>query len=201
VPHDFPSHHTDFLEQFINYRVPVEMYSTLAEFDGSVIAERTKGELSARCGDTSMNFVALNLAHDARRRRCYASRDVAAEMMCLVRTSAHRGQVCSVVRWRDADCHGHGALRGPQGECCPLGSIIICFRHFTTISLPQLAHPTMFPEARPAMLRGSSNCRPSRESPCQVGAFTLVTPSDHRESALPGELLLLALGLEMRGIV
>lgn len=64
IPHDFPSHHTDFLEQFINYRVPIEMYSTLAEFDGSVIAERTKGELSARCGGTSMNFVALNLAHD-----------------------------------------------------------------------------------------------------------------------------------------
>lgn len=64
VPHDFPSHHTDFLEQFIGYRVPLEMYSALAEFDGSVIAERTKGELSARCGGTSMNFVALNLAHD-----------------------------------------------------------------------------------------------------------------------------------------
>ncbi|HEY0378367.1 MAG TPA: hypothetical protein VGC87_15735 [Pyrinomonadaceae bacterium] len=64
VPHDFPAHHTDFLEQFIDYRVPVEMYSALAEYDGSVIAERTKGELSARCGGTSMNFVAINLAHD-----------------------------------------------------------------------------------------------------------------------------------------
>jgi len=64
VPHDFPSHHTDFLEQFIDYKVPVDKYSTLAEFDGSVIAERTKGELSARCGGTSMNFVAINLAHD-----------------------------------------------------------------------------------------------------------------------------------------
>jgi hypothetical protein len=40
------------------------MYSQLAEYDGSVIAERTKGELSARCGGTSMNFVAINLAHD-----------------------------------------------------------------------------------------------------------------------------------------
>ena len=26
--------------------------------------ERTKGEISARCGGTSMNFVAINLAHD-----------------------------------------------------------------------------------------------------------------------------------------
>lgn len=26
--------------------------------------ERTKGEISARCGGTAMNFVAINLAHD-----------------------------------------------------------------------------------------------------------------------------------------
>jgi len=64
VPHDFPAHHTDFLEQFIDYKVPIDMYSKLAEYDGSVIVERTKGEISARCGGTSMNFVAINLAHD-----------------------------------------------------------------------------------------------------------------------------------------
>jgi hypothetical protein len=64
VPHNFPSPHTDFLEQFIGYRVPIEVYSPLAEFDGSVIVERTKGEMSARCGGTAMNFVAINLAHD-----------------------------------------------------------------------------------------------------------------------------------------
>jgi hypothetical protein len=64
TPHDFPAPHTDFLEQFIDYQVPVDMYTPLAAYDGSVIAERTKGELSARCGGTSMNFVAINLAHD-----------------------------------------------------------------------------------------------------------------------------------------
>jgi hypothetical protein len=64
TPHEFPAHHTDFLEQFIDYRVPVEMFAALAAYDGSVVADRTRGELSARCGDTSMNFVAVNLAHD-----------------------------------------------------------------------------------------------------------------------------------------
>lgn len=64
IPHEFPAPHTDYLEQFIDYQVPVEMYSKLAQFDGSIIAERTKGEMSARCGGTSMNFVAINLAHD-----------------------------------------------------------------------------------------------------------------------------------------
>lgn len=64
VPHNFPAPHDDFLEQFIDYKVPVEMYSPLAEYDGSVIVDRTRGEMSARCGGTSMNFVAINLAHD-----------------------------------------------------------------------------------------------------------------------------------------
>lgn len=64
IPHNFPSQHTDFLEQFIDYKVPVEMFSALAAFDGSVIVERTKGEISARCAGTSMNFAAINLAHD-----------------------------------------------------------------------------------------------------------------------------------------
>jgi len=64
VPHDFPAPHHDFLEQIIDYKAPVDMFTRLAEYDGSVIAERTKGELSARCGGTSMNFVAINLAHD-----------------------------------------------------------------------------------------------------------------------------------------
>lgn len=64
IPHNFPAEHTDFLEQFIDYNVPLDMYSPLAIYDGSVMIERTKGEISARCGGTAMNFVAINLAHD-----------------------------------------------------------------------------------------------------------------------------------------
>ena len=64
TPHSFPAEHTDYLEQFIDYKVPVEMYSQLAEYDGSVVVDRTRGLISARCGGTSMNFVAINLAND-----------------------------------------------------------------------------------------------------------------------------------------
>lgn len=64
VPHNFPKPHTDLLEQFIDYQVPVDRFSALAAFDGSVICERTKGEISARCDREEMNFLALNLAHD-----------------------------------------------------------------------------------------------------------------------------------------
>lgn len=64
ILHDFPKPHTDLLEQFIDYKVPPEKFDDLAQYDGSVIAERTKGEISARCDMEEMNFLALNLAHD-----------------------------------------------------------------------------------------------------------------------------------------
>jgi hypothetical protein len=63
VPHHFPNPHSDTLECVIDYRVPAEMFSELAKFDGSVIVERTKGEVSARCDMESANFLALNLMH------------------------------------------------------------------------------------------------------------------------------------------
>lgn len=64
VPHRFPVPHADMLEQFVDYRVPLERYDDLAHYDGSVIVERTKGEMSARCDKEEMNMLALNLAHD-----------------------------------------------------------------------------------------------------------------------------------------
>jgi hypothetical protein len=62
--HDFPAPHTDSVESFIDYRVPVDRFSDLARFDGSVMVERTSGELSARCHDEQANLLALNLTHD-----------------------------------------------------------------------------------------------------------------------------------------
>ena len=69
VPHSWPEPHTDVIEQFINYRAPADAYDELAEFDGSVVAARTVGELSARCGVEAMNFLAVNVAHDVATRR------------------------------------------------------------------------------------------------------------------------------------
>ena len=64
VPHAFPKPHTDVMEQFIDYRVPVAFYDDLAQYDGSVVVQRTNGEISARCDREAMNFLAINLAHD-----------------------------------------------------------------------------------------------------------------------------------------
>lgn len=63
VPHHFPNPHSDVVECFIDYKVPPGKFSELAEFDGSVIVERTKGEVSARCDMESANFLAINLMH------------------------------------------------------------------------------------------------------------------------------------------
>jgi hypothetical protein len=62
--HAFPMPHKDVLEQVIDYRVPTDKVDDLAAYDGSVIVERTKGELSARCDKEEANFLALNLAND-----------------------------------------------------------------------------------------------------------------------------------------
>lgn len=64
VPHNFPQPHTDVIENFIDYHVPPEKFSELARFDGSVIVERTKGEVSARCDMEAANILALNMMHE-----------------------------------------------------------------------------------------------------------------------------------------
>jgi hypothetical protein len=62
--HNFPAPHIDSVESVIDYQVPVIKFTELAEFDGSVVVERTAGEVSARCHDEQANFLALNLMHD-----------------------------------------------------------------------------------------------------------------------------------------
>jgi hypothetical protein len=62
--HNFPAPHIDAVESVIDYHVPEDKFTPLAEFDGSVIVERTAGEVSARCHDEQANFLALNLMHD-----------------------------------------------------------------------------------------------------------------------------------------
>lgn len=62
--HDFPAPHFDSIETVLDYSVSTEQFTPLAEFDGSVIVERTAGEVSARCHDEQANSLALNLMHD-----------------------------------------------------------------------------------------------------------------------------------------
>lgn len=62
--HTFPKTHTDIVEQTLNYDVPVRQVSGLLLYNGSIIVNQTRAELSVCCGDEAMNFLAMNLAHE-----------------------------------------------------------------------------------------------------------------------------------------
>lgn len=62
--HKFPTPHTDYISQFIDYPVPIELFADIARFDGSVVPNRTTGEVFASCDMEAMNFLSLNLMHD-----------------------------------------------------------------------------------------------------------------------------------------
>ncbi len=64
VIHNFPSPHSDYLTQYIDYRVPADRFDELARFDGSCILDRTAGEAAARCDSEAANLLTLNLMHD-----------------------------------------------------------------------------------------------------------------------------------------
>ena len=64
VLHNFPAPHSDYLTQYIDYRVPIGMFDAIGAFDGSCLVDRTVGEAAARCDSEAMNILTLNLMHD-----------------------------------------------------------------------------------------------------------------------------------------
>src|ERR687898_2337846 len=64
IAHEFPMPHKDALYQAINYKIDADKADELLQYDGSVLLERTKGEIGARCDKEDANFLAINLAND-----------------------------------------------------------------------------------------------------------------------------------------
>ena len=64
VPHDFPEPHTDVLEQFIDYHVPADKVGLVAQLEGSIVVDRTKGEVSVHCDNEGANTLSLNMMHE-----------------------------------------------------------------------------------------------------------------------------------------
>ncbi len=60
--HNFPTPHTDYLTQYVDYAVPAAKASELLAFDGSVLLDRTTGEIGARCDHEAYNTLTINLA-------------------------------------------------------------------------------------------------------------------------------------------
>jgi len=64
APHNFPKPHVDVLEQTVDYRVPLDKVADLLKYDGSLVIDRTRGELSAHCDSEQQNTITLNIAND-----------------------------------------------------------------------------------------------------------------------------------------
>ncbi len=64
INHDFPMPHKDYLQHVVSFDVPTDKVGELAEFDGSIIVDRTRGTIGARCDTEAHNLLALNLAWD-----------------------------------------------------------------------------------------------------------------------------------------
>lgn len=62
VVHNFPTPHTDYLTQYVDYPITASKASELVEFDGSVIVDRTAGQIGARCDHEAYNTLTINLA-------------------------------------------------------------------------------------------------------------------------------------------
>ncbi|WP_164219716.1 hypothetical protein [Virgibacillus sp. YIM 98842] len=64
VPHDFPEPHIDVLEQYIDYHVPADQVGIIALIDGSIVIDRTRGEVAVHCDNEGANILSLNMMHE-----------------------------------------------------------------------------------------------------------------------------------------
>ncbi|MCE9643587.1 MAG: hypothetical protein K8Q97_04750 [Candidatus Andersenbacteria bacterium] len=64
VRHNVPHPHIDILEQTVDAKIPEQKVDDIVAFDGSVIIDRTRGEMTAFCESEHANILILNLAHD-----------------------------------------------------------------------------------------------------------------------------------------
>lgn len=62
VLHNFPTPHTDFLTQYVDYPIRSEKADEAVMFDGSVIIDRTAGQVGSRCDHEAYNTLTINLA-------------------------------------------------------------------------------------------------------------------------------------------
>ena len=61
--HYFPLLHRNSLENVVDYRAPVAKIDDVWRYNGSIVLNQTKGEMSSYGENEAMNVLALNLAH------------------------------------------------------------------------------------------------------------------------------------------
>jgi hypothetical protein len=61
--HRFPLPHQDVLWQTINYKVPLNKVPALLTYDGSILIDRTRGEVTVHCDSEAANILTFNIAN------------------------------------------------------------------------------------------------------------------------------------------
>ena len=61
--HRFPLLHQNALEHVVDYKAPVGKVDDVWNYNGSVVLNRTRGEMSSFADNEAMNILSLNLAH------------------------------------------------------------------------------------------------------------------------------------------
>lgn len=61
--HRFPLPHLDVLWQTIHYKVPLNKVAALLSYNGSILVDRTRGELTVHCDSEAANILTFNLAN------------------------------------------------------------------------------------------------------------------------------------------
>jgi len=127
IPHDFPGKHQDFLEQTIDYRFPIDRLDELADYNGSIVAHRTAGELTVRCESEEANFLAVNLAHE-----------LAQGTMNIEQVKGRHAQVMRGVQLgtRDREVRGLKFTVAQGGSADP-GEISPLMRHLEYTEIPE----------------------------------------------------------------
>jgi hypothetical protein len=118
VTHNWPTVHSDFLTQVIEYRVPPELFDDIARFDGSIIVDRTRGEVSARCDSEAANVLGMNMVHEivSGKRTVDEARKTSEENTVaynLGRKAPYAEQLLFEVPDGGTEDLDHGAIRGP----------------------------------------------------------------------------------------
>jgi hypothetical protein len=61
--HRFPLPHPDVLWQTLNYKVPQNRIVALMSYDGSILIDRTRGEMTVHCDSEAANILTFNIAN------------------------------------------------------------------------------------------------------------------------------------------
>ena len=75
ILHCCPAPHYDFVYSYIDLEIDEDLSDELAKCSGSILIDRPKNEVGARCGSLTANAVTLNFCLDVRRQNTITTKN------------------------------------------------------------------------------------------------------------------------------